>query len=148
MWRIAIVVWLAPAISAAQPPGMTDTLPNAVITGRDTGKVMVGAAGAMFANYPLSIEDPGVALFAAKPLWLGNRYRYFQWVFDVAGVAGYGTDHQHGYLIASAQWGANFYLGGVFGLEFRAGLGLNIVLVSALVFFTLLGGREFLKLLR
>ncbi|MBI2686469.1 MAG: Nramp family divalent metal transporter [Acidobacteria bacterium] len=34
------------------------------------------------------------------------------------------------------------------GRDFRAGLGLNIVLVSALVFFTLVGGREILQLLR
>lgn len=34
------------------------------------------------------------------------------------------------------------------GREFRAGLGLNIVLVSALAFFTFAGGREILKLLR
>jgi len=34
------------------------------------------------------------------------------------------------------------------GREFRAGLGLNVVLVSALAFFTFAGGREILKLLR
>ena len=123
MWRIAIVVWLAPAIAAARPPGMTDTLPNAVLTGRDTGKVMVGAGGAVFANHPNSISDEGFAVFVNKPLWLGDRYRYFQWALDAAAVGGYGTNLHHGYVIAAAQFGPNFYLGSVFGLEFRFGAG-------------------------
>ncbi|HEY5946554.1 MAG TPA: hypothetical protein VIV40_13725 [Kofleriaceae bacterium] len=119
---LVLLVVCAPAVAHAQPPGLTDTIPQAAIDGRDTSRVMVGAGGAVFASYPMSMEDPGVALFAAKPLWLGNRYRFFQWSADVNALLGVGTEERNGYLLAGAQFGPNFYLGGVFGLEFRFGL--------------------------
>lgn len=116
-----LVAVASPAL--AQPPGMTDAVPPTILeSGRDTSRVMVGAAPAIFANYPMSIEDPGVALFASKPLWLGNRYRFFQWVAEASALAGFGTDHRHAYLALGPRFGANFYLGSVFGLEFRWGL--------------------------
>ena len=113
---------IAPRTAHAQPPGMTDAVtPSIVEHGRDTDRVMVGAAVAMFANYPMSIEDPGAALFASKPLWLGNRYRFFQWVAGASALVGFGTDHDHAYVAVGPDVGANFYLGSVFGLEFRLG---------------------------
>lgn len=120
---LVTVVVLAPIVAAAQPPGMTDAVsPSIVERGRDTGRAMIGVAAAMFANYPMSHDDPGVALFAAKPLWLGNRYRVFQWAAEASALAGFGTEYQHGYLALGARFGPNFYLGSVFGLEFRWGL--------------------------
>lgn len=113
---------LVPAIALAQPPGMTDAVPPTILEhGRNTDRVMVGAAVGVFANYPMSITDPGVALFVAKPLWLGNRYRYFQWVVEANALAAYGTDYEHAYFALGPQLGANFFLGSVFGLEFRVG---------------------------
>jgi hypothetical protein len=122
--RLATAALLVTTSTAvAQAPGMTDAVPVTIIEhGRDTDRLMVGAAAAVFANYPMSIEDPGVALFASKPLWLGNRYRYFQWAADVNALAGFGVDHKHAYLALGPQVGPNFYLGSVFGLEFRFGV--------------------------
>ena len=73
--RLAIVALLiATRAGSAQPPAMTDAVsPTIIEDGRNTDRVMVGAGAALFANYPMSIEDPGVGLFASKPLWLGNR---------------------------------------------------------------------------
>lgn len=120
---LAVAVVLAPMVAAAQPPGMTDAVsPSIVESGRDTGRAMIGAAVAVFANYPMSIGDPGVALFAEKPLWLGNRYRFFQWAAEANAVAGFGTEEQHGYLALGTRFGPNFYLGSVLGLEFRFGV--------------------------
>ena len=127
--RLAIACVLVLAATAhAQPPGLTDaTSPPpadvgrevAADVGRDTHRAMFGAGGAVFANYPMSIEDPGVMLFAAKPLWYGNRYRFFQWVADVNALVGFGTDRMHAYAVVGPQFGFNLYLGSVFGLEFR-----------------------------
>src|SRR6187397_1592026 len=76
--RLAIVVVMGLAAMAAhaqpgpdqlRPPGMTDALPPAPPdTGRSTDRVMVGLGGGVFANYPMSIGDPGVTLFAWQPL--------------------------------------------------------------------------------
>ncbi len=120
---LAVLVVLVPIVAAAQPPGMTDAVsPSIVETGRDTGRAMIGAGIGVFANYPMAIGDPGVALFADKPLWLGNRYRFFQWAAEANAVAGYGSEQQHGYLALGTRFGPNFYLGSVFGLEFRFGV--------------------------
>jgi hypothetical protein len=121
---LAIVTSIGTSTAYAQPPGLTDAVPVTILEhGRDTDRLMVGAAAGVFANYPMSLSDTGVALFASKPLWLGNRYRFFQWAADANALAGFGTDYKHAYVTAGPQLGANFYLGSVFGLEFRAGLG-------------------------
>jgi hypothetical protein len=122
--RVAIAcVFVLAATAHAQPPGLTDALPPPPgDVGRNTDRVMVGAGFAMFANYPMSIEDPSLALFAAKPLWYGKRYRFFQWVADANALVGFGTDKLHAYAAVGPQFGANFYFGSVFGLEFRYGL--------------------------
>jgi hypothetical protein len=121
--RLAIACVLVLANAAyAQPPGLTDAMPpRPADVGRDTDRVMLGAGAAVFANYPMSIEDPGAALFAAKPLWYGNRYRFFQWVADANALVGFGTDRLHAYAAVGPQFGPNFYFGSVFGLEFRFG---------------------------
>jgi hypothetical protein len=114
---------LSTRAASAQPPAMTDAVsPTIIEDGRNTSRVMVGAGAALFANYPMSIEDPGVALFASKPLWLGNRYRFFQWAADINALAGFGVDYKHAYLALGPQVGPNFYLGSVFGLELRFGV--------------------------
>jgi hypothetical protein len=122
--RGAIIgVLVLAATARAQPPGLTDALPPPPAdVGRDTHRVMLGAGPAVFANYPMSIEDPGVAVFATKPLWYGNRYRFFQWVAEANALVGFGTDKLHAYAAVGPQFGWNFYFGSVFGLEFRYGL--------------------------
>jgi hypothetical protein len=116
------------SVAHAQPPGMTE--PQPVVDapapaqpdeGRDIDRVMFGAGVAVFANYPMSIEDPGFALFASRPLWLGNRYRYWQWVAEANALVGFGTEKNHAYAGAGPAFGFNLYLGSVFGLEFRWG---------------------------
>jgi hypothetical protein len=129
---IACVVGLAaasvayaqpPAQLGTQPPGMTDAIPPPPAdTGRDTNRVMFGAGLGVFANYPMSIEDPGIALFATKPLWYGKRYRFFQWVAEGSALVGFGTDKRHAYATVGPQFGWNFYFGSVFGLEYRVGI--------------------------
>jgi hypothetical protein len=118
---VAIAHAQPPSATNTQPPGLTDAIPPTVDDGRDTHRLMIGAGGAVFANYPMSIEDPGVMLFAAKPLWYGTRYRFFQWVADANAVVGFGTDRMHAYAALGPQFGTNFYFGSVFGLEFRFG---------------------------
>ena len=109
-------------LAAAQPPGLTDTLPAPVDHGRDTSRVTFGAGIGDFASYPMSIDDPGLALFVSKPLWLGNRYRFFQWVAEANALVGLGYTTMHGYAAVGPQFGWNFYFGSVFGLEFRVGV--------------------------
>lgn len=129
MKALALVVTLT-SVAYAQPPGMTEPQPvvdtgapaHVDDTGRDIDRVMVGAGVAMFANYPMSMEDPGYALFASRPLWLGNRYRFWQWVAEANAIAGFGTEHKHAYMGAGPAFGFNLYLGSVFGLEFRWGV--------------------------
>lgn len=75
----------------------------------------------MFASFPLSIEDPGPNLIAGKPLWLGHRYRFFQWELHGLASAGYGTRSHHGYFSAGPQFGFELYLGPVFGFDIRLG---------------------------
>jgi hypothetical protein len=104
------------------PPGMTDAMPPRHDTGRDTDRFMIGAGFGVFANYPVSIEDQGAALFGARPLWLGNRYRFFQWVAEVNAMVGFGANKMHAYAAAGPRFGFNLYLGSVFGLEFRWGI--------------------------
>ncbi len=104
------------------PPGMTDALPKPRDTGRDTDRFMIGAGFGVFANYPVSMEDEGAALFGARPIWLGNRYRFFQWVAEVNALVGFGAKELHAYAAAGPRFGFNLYLGSVFGLEFRWGI--------------------------
>jgi hypothetical protein len=120
---VGLALVLASSTALAQP-GMTDatTAPAPEGDGRDTDRVMVGGGIAMFANYPMSMEDPGIGIYLAKPLWLGTRYRYFQWAADVNALVGFGTDSMHAYAFVGPQAGFNLYLGSVFGLEFRWGL--------------------------
>jgi hypothetical protein len=122
--RLAIVCVVVMAATAhAQPPGSSDAMPPPPAdVARSTDRIMVGGGPAVFANYPMSIEDPGVALFAAKPLWYGKRYRFFQWVADANALVGFGTDRMHAYAAVGPQFGWNLYLGSVFGLEFRYGI--------------------------
>lgn len=109
-----------------QPPGLTEpTAPAITATpdhGRDTERAMFGIAGGVFANYPMSMEDAGFAVFGSRPLWLGNRYRFFQWVGEANAVLGFGTEQKHAYAAAGPAFGFNLYLGSVFGLEFRWGV--------------------------
>jgi hypothetical protein len=92
------------------------------VDARDTDRLALGLAGVMYASYPMSIEDPGPALVATKPLWLGKRHRYVQWVLDGAALVGAGTQSKHAHLAIGPQVGTNLYLGGTFGLEFRVGV--------------------------
>ena len=117
---LALVLALASSTASANPPGLTDTLP-APSHGRDTDRVQVGAGPVMYASYPMSIEDPAPAAFIAKPLWLGTRYRYFQWAIDANAVVGFGTASKSLHVSVAPQLGMNLYLGGVFGFELRMG---------------------------
>ena len=89
--------------------------------GRETRRLVIGLAGVMFASYPRSIEDPGPALVLGKPLWLGARHQFFQWVLDAEVLAGFGTASRHAHLAVAPQFGFNLYLGSVFGFELRFG---------------------------
>ena len=113
-----------PGPDRLQPPGMTDVLPPAPVVddGRSTDRATTGVGFGMFASFPMSMEDPAITLFAAKPLWLGNRYRLFQWVAEVQGTFAYGMSSQHAYAVAGPYFGWNLYFGSVFGLEFRFGV--------------------------
>jgi hypothetical protein len=88
---------------------------------RDPSRIQVGAAAAVFASYPMSISDPGGALFAVRPLWLGDRYRFFQWVVDAHAVLGFGTETKHAHTSIGPRAGFDLFLGSVFGLELRIG---------------------------
>jgi len=89
---------------------------------RDPSRLEVGATLAVFASYPMSIEDPGGGVFAARPLWLGERYRFFQWVLDAHALVGFGTDSHHGHLALGPRAGFDLFLGSVFGFELRFGV--------------------------
>jgi len=111
-----------PRWNSLSPPGLTDAQPAPKPdTSRSTDRATIGVVGAMFANYPMSMEDAGLALVASKPLWLGHRYRFFQWVAALDAVVGFGHE-RHGYAIAGPGFGFNLYLGSVFGFEVRVGL--------------------------
>lgn len=86
---------------------------------RDPSRIEMGVSAAVFASYPMSIEDPGGALFAARPLWLGERYRFFQWVVDAHAMVGFGTESRHAHVSVGPRAGFDLFLGSVFGLEFR-----------------------------
>jgi len=90
--------------------------------GRDTDRVMLGIAAEVFASSPMAIEDPGFAAIAGKPLWLGNRHRFFQWVVDADLIVGFGTDSHHAHLAINPHAGFNLYFGSVFGFELRVGV--------------------------
>jgi hypothetical protein len=123
----ALVPGMPASVAHAQPPGLTDALPPprdsvSVPDGRDTHRILLGVGGAVFASFPMSIGDPGIALVVGTPLWLGNRYRFFQWAAEVNGVVGFGTDEKNAYVLVGPQIGPNFYFGSVFGFELRIGL--------------------------
>lgn len=103
---------LPPAVPAPQ---------TAEEAARDTNRLVIGIAGLMYASYPLSIEDPGPALLVGKPLWLGHRYRFFQWVADAKLLAGFGTSSRFGHLSASPQFGFELFLGPWFGFDLHMG---------------------------
>ena len=86
---------------------------------RDPSRIEMGASAAVFASYPMSIEDPGGALFAVRPLWLGERYRFFQWVVDAHAMLGFGTESKHAHVAVGPRAGFDLFFGSVFGLEFR-----------------------------
>ena len=86
---------------------------------RDTSRIVLGGAAAVFASYPMSIEDPGGAVFATRPLWLGERYRFFQWVIDAQAVVGFGTGSKHAHASVGPRAGFDLFLGSVFGFELR-----------------------------
>ena len=86
-----------------------------------TNRLQLGVAGVMYAKYPLSIEDPGVALQVMKPLWLGERHSYHQWVFNAGLIAGFTVESHHLQLNAHAVFGVDFFFGDFFGLEFSLG---------------------------
>ena len=88
---------------------------------RDTSRLQLGAAAGVFASYPMSIEDPGGAAFAVRPLWLGERYRFFQWVVDAQAVLGFGTESKHAHVTLGPRAGFDLFLGSVFGFELRIG---------------------------
>jgi len=118
-WVLALAA-MSP-LAAAQPPGLTNRLPAPVDYSRDTSRVQFGAGIGDYASYPMSMDDPGLALFVSKPLWLGNRYRFFQWALDANALVGLGYTTMNAYAAVGPQFGWNFYFGSVFGLEFRFG---------------------------
>jgi hypothetical protein len=116
---IAFALWRT-ADAFAQGIEPSEAVANAE-SGRDTRRVMIAVAGTMFASYPMSIEDPGPALVLGKPLWLGTRQRFFQWVLDGNLLAGFGTASKHAHIAVTPQFGFNLYLGSTFGFELRIG---------------------------
>ena len=100
-------------------PARAEELNATLDLDRDTSRVQLGAAVAVFASYPMSIEDPGGALFVTRPLWLGERYRFFQWVLDAHALAGFGGHSHHGHVALGARAGFDLFLGSVFGFELR-----------------------------
>ena len=84
-------------------------------------RVMLAVGGAVFASYPMSLEDPGPAAVLATPFWLGERHRFFQWVLDGDVLVGFGTASNHGHVAVMPQAGVNLYIGSVFGFELRVG---------------------------
>jgi len=118
---LASPVLAQPGPDTVQPPGLTAKLPTPPDP-RGTDRAMWGGGMAMFANYPMSMEDGGPMVFASKPLWLGNRYRFFQWAADMHALVGFGTNEKHAYVIAGPNFGFNLYLGSVFGFELREGI--------------------------
>jgi hypothetical protein len=112
-----------PGPDRVQPPGLTEAQPtSSPDTSRNTDRLMVGVVGGAFASYPMSIGGPGVAVVASMPVWLGHRYRFFQWVAAADAVLGVGPAERNGYVIAGPSFGFNLYLGSVFGFEVREGL--------------------------
>src|SRR5262245_47601570 len=168
---LALALVLAPTLASRtalaqpgpdriQPPGLTDAIPAPPPdVSRDTHRWMIGGGFAAFANFPMSMGDEGGALYASKPLWLGNRYRFFQWASDLSGIAGFGTYSHHAYALVGPTIGCNLYFGSVFGLEFRTGLdamaqigprtvvGLTLGMSDAFVFRFWKDDRKRLKLL-
>ncbi|MBE7454647.1 MAG: hypothetical protein HS111_39025 [Kofleriaceae bacterium] len=122
-------------------PGLTPPPQGARDPGRDTRRLELSAQVAMFASYPGSFEDPGIALGVSRPLWLGVRHRFFQWAVDLGGHLGWGRDSEDLYLLVAPEVGFDLFLGGVFGFELRLGLGGMAQLGGANVAGVVVGGR-------
>src|SRR5262245_11523675 len=65
--KAIFIILLAAQAAYAQAPG--DTL-SVVDHSRDTSRLTVGLSAALFASYPMAIEDPGMGVAISKPLWL------------------------------------------------------------------------------
>ena len=113
--RLPLAICIIAATTTAQADGLrTDR-------DRDTDRVVIGLAGSIFASYPMSIEDPGPAVIIGRPLWLGTRYRYFQWMLDADLLVGFGTSSHHAHVAVAPRVGFDLYFGSVLGFELRMG---------------------------
>lgn len=90
---------------------------------RDTQRLGVSVGAGAFGAYPGSIEAVGPWLGVDAPLWLGHRYRFFQWRAGLNGVARVSPERGKAQLVAGPQAGFDLYFGSFYGFELLMGLG-------------------------
>ncbi len=91
---------------------------------RATQRLEVELGGGVFGRHPGGVADPGGALLLAKPLWLGQRWRFFQLEASVAGLLGFGSSVRL-YTNIGVTGGLHLYLGRRFSLEWHLGPALG-----------------------
>jgi hypothetical protein len=114
---------LADAISPEPPPSV-ETDPGSTDAWRIHFAAGGGLVGMLGVAPTLSSGDAGGFIAFGKPLYEGERHHRYQWVVDSEVLLGFAPGSGHVQLAMSPTVGTNFYLGPVFGLEWRAGTGL------------------------
>ena len=69
--------------------------------------------------------DLGGFLSVGKPLYEADRHQHYQWVTDTMVLVGFAPSNRRALLVMTPTFGTNFYLGPVFGLEWRMGAGFG-----------------------
>jgi hypothetical protein len=126
---------VADASPAEAPPARLAPLvvPSAEVEaedleGRSTWRVHI-SAGAGFLTWentpPPGPRDIGMVLEVGKPLYEGDRHRFYQWVTDSTIFFGFAPGKTSALLLMTPTIGTNFYLGPLFGIEWRVGLGFG-----------------------
>ena len=118
--RLAVIIFFL--LEASTP---ARAYANTFESDSDTNRLSVGLLGATFTNAQnsdASMAETSPALWLSKPLWMGKRYRYFQWELEGNVMAAYSAQTHTFRAVVAPEIGFNLYLGSVFGLEYRLGL--------------------------
>ena len=99
------------------------------LAARSTWRLHV-SAGAGWVASPGSSTGPspsdlGGWLSVGKPLYEAERHRFYQWVTDTTILVGYSPANGRALLLMTPTFGTNFFLGPLFGLEWRIGGGFG-----------------------
>ena len=122
----------APVSAARAQPPPAEAVEAEDPEARSAWRIHVSAGAGMIANAGgggvgpgTPTSDLGGLISFGKPLYEGDRHPRYQWVTDTAILIGYAPGSRRAMLVMSPTIGTNFYLGSVFGLEWRAGGGFG-----------------------